>query len=238
MNELILKQINKDYPTKLNDMKVYTPAISEYLKTYEGKEILAHELMRIISKYLEINIKSRAINSSGAIELIFEYIITECSNLELQEIDFIFRSGIMGKFGVIYNDISIDTICGKDGWIETYYKEFRKLRPEPTQQIKHDLTGKEITKEQFLNNNPKEKVYSELREILYKATTNLLRIEDVKLFYKLKELTLNDFKDDSEIYCAEYHKLSDDLKGCIGEMNYILQKHKEFILANIYKTKK
>lgn len=202
-------------------------------------ENVTTEIYRIMAEYMALNIKSRSINTATGLDVLFEYITEECGNLELQELNFIFKSGIMGKFGIIYNDISIDTICGKDGWFETYYRDYRKLRPEPkVNNVIPKLTGKEITEQQFYNENPDQKIYSELRTIRNKALTNTLKLDDVKLFYTSKGLSLDDFKDDQEVYSYNYFQMDEEIRNCIGEMNYILEQHMNFILANIYKTKK
>ncbi len=78
----------------------------------------------------------------------------------------------------------------------------------------------------------------QLSDIERKAKGNFLKLEDVKTFYKLKGLSLNDFKDDQEVYSYNYFQMDEQIRSCIGEMNYILEQHRNFILANIYKTKK
>jgi len=116
-------------PAKVQDLK-YDKSISEILVNKENHKPISGTIILILSTYLPLNLKGRAIKESMAINLIIEYIKSECANLELQEIEFVIKSGIMGKFGTIFNDISIDTICGKDGWFEVYYRDFRKLRPQ------------------------------------------------------------------------------------------------------------
>ena len=160
----VVKYIQKQYPATINEMK-FTPSIGELKKDFESEVILRDEIMKIAASYLSLNIKSKSINSDTGLMLVVDFILEECSNLEIQEINFIFKSGIMGKFGVIYNDISIDTICGKDGWIETYYKDFRKLRPEKKQEEVIRLTGKEMTIEDFHAKNPEYKLKYDLHGI-------------------------------------------------------------------------
>lgn len=224
------------YKNKINDF--YPENSINDIIILGHKNELTVEIYKIMSTYLSANIKGKAITNHNSLDMIFEYITEECGNLELQEINFVFKSGVMGKFGIIYNDISIDTICGKDGWFETYYRDFRKFRPDPKQnQIKDKLTGKEITEAQFYNNNPDQKVYGELRTIRNKALNNVLKLDDVKLFYTSKGLTLNDLKDDIEVYSYNYFQMDEEIRKCIGEMNYCMEQHRNFILNNIYKTK-
>jgi len=211
-------------------------SISDLIK-FGFIENVTIEIYRIISEYLAINIKSKSINTSAGISIIFEYITEECSNLELQEINFIFKSGVMGKFGVIYNDISIDTICGKDGWFETYYREYRKLRTEPTKKEDVRMSGKEMTEPEFLEKYPEYKDQIRLRDLLLMAKSFKITTKEAKEFYLIKELTLNDFKDDCEIYSGQYHRLPENEKQCFTETQYLNNCHCSFIIQNFNKVK-
>jgi len=227
--------IPSEYKTKINDFNPEN-SISDLIK-FGFIENVTIEIYRIISEYLAINIKSKSINTSAGISIIFEYITEECSNLELQEINFIFKSGVMGKFGVIYNDISIDTICGKDGWFETYYKEYRKLRPEPTKKEDARMSGKEMTEPEFLEKYPEYKDQIRLRDLLLMAKSFKITTKEAKEFYLIKELTLNDFKDDCEIYSGQYHSLPENEKQCFTETQYLNNCHCSFIIQNFNKVK-
>lgn len=229
----VVKYIQKQYPATINEMK-FTPSIGELKKDFESEVILRDEIMKIAASYLSLNIKSKSINSDTGLMLVVDFILEECSNLEIQEINFIFKSGIMGKFGVIYNDISIDTICGKDGWIETYYKDFRKLRPEKKQDEVIRLTGKEMTIEDFHAKNPEYKLKYDLHGIYYQAKRYKTTIEDAKQFYLIKGLSLDDFKDDFQFYSKEYQ----NQKLIKGEMLYITERFRKFIIENVFKNKK
>jgi hypothetical protein len=189
----------------------------------------------IIVTLKALNIKSKSINTDEGLMLVIDYILEECGNLELQEVNFIFRNGIMGKFGVIYNDISIDTICGKEGWIEIYYRDFRKFKKEKIEceDSSVKLTGKEITLEEFHSKNPELKDRYVLNQIYQKAKEFKISIEDAKTFYKVKGLSLNDFKDDCEYFCVLWNKTS----KIVPEMDYIKECFRRFILENIFKTK-
>jgi hypothetical protein len=138
----IQKYIKTEYPSKISQME-FSLSISELKSDFQSEIILRDEIMKIAAKWLSLNIKSRVINNENGLIVLVDYILDDCSNLELQEIDFVFRNGVLGKLGVIFNDISIDTVVG---WFEKYYSEFRILRTEP---IKKDtsivLSGKEIS---------------------------------------------------------------------------------------------
>lgn len=224
-------------PYKIQDLK-YDKSISEILMIKENENPVHGTIILILSTYLPMNVKSKAITSKEAINLLIEFIKNECGNLELQEVEFVIKSGIIGKFGTIYNDISIDTICGKDGWFETYYKEYRKLRPEPTKNEDVRMSGKEMTESEFLEKYPEFKEKIRLRDLLILAKSGKITTKEAKEFYLMKTLTLNDFKDDCEIYSFDYHSLPEDQKEIFTETQYLNYRHCNFIILNAYKTKK
>ena len=82
-----------EYKKKIQDFKEEN-SLSELIK-HGFIENVTIEIYRIIGDYLSINIKSKSINTSAGISVLFEYITEECGNLELQEINFIFKSGSM-----------------------------------------------------------------------------------------------------------------------------------------------
>lgn len=100
-------------------------------------------------------------------------------------------------------------------------------------EIRPKFTGELMTLEEFHNLNPEFKERWYLPEILEKAKSNTLKLDDVKNFYKLKRLTLNDFKDDQQIYSYNYWNFHQG-KGHT-EMQYILDQHRLFILKNYLK---
>lgn len=230
----VVNYVKKEYPVKILDM-IPTYSIGELNNGYENEIVIRSELMLIMAKWLSLNIKSKSINTDEGLMLVIDYILEDCSNLELQEVNFIFRNGVMGKFGVIYNDISIDTICGKEGWIESYYKDFRKFKKDKIEcedsSIK--LTGKEMTLEEFHAKNPDLKNRYSLNQIYIKAKEFKISIEDAKMFYKIKGLSLDDFKDDCEYFCILWNKSS----KVVPEIEYIKECFRRFILENIFKTK-
>jgi hypothetical protein len=102
-------------------------------------------------------------------------------------------------------------------------------------EIRNKLTGAKMTFEQFHELNPEYKPRCYLPEIVEKAKTGKLKIEDVKNFYKLKGLTLDDFKDDTEVYSYNYWNFHHF--GEFNEMSYIIEQHRKFILENYLKKK-
>lgn len=106
----------------------YALSVSELSKIDKIKTKV--KITEIIFKYLSISSKVKNI-SDFFIEILVEHIVNSCSYLELSEIDYIFKNGILGKLGNNYQEISIDTITGETGWIENYRKNERVKRPEP-----------------------------------------------------------------------------------------------------------
>lgn len=147
----------------------------------------------IMITYLGLNIKSKAITNKMQQELVVEHILNNCGNLEPQEIEYIFREGIKGQFGPIFNDISIDTICGRDGWIETYYKEYRHRKPqhEQTSQPKENA----ISQKEFYKRNPdlkRQRKIKDLQERLKGKPTSTTKY-DLKYYMKLINMSENDY---------------------------------------------
>ena len=216
----------------------FTPSIGELKKDFESEVILRDEIMKIAASYLSLNIKSKSINSDAGLIIVVDFILEECSNLELQEINFIFRSGVMGKFGVIYNDISIDTICGKNGWIETYYKTDRKDKNETVNlETKERFSGNEMSVEEFYKRNHEAAKRAMIKNIVEKAKTRRAKMPELKQFYKLKELTLNDLKDDMEALSKQYYQLSENERAAIKYEQYESIWLNDFIINNQYKVK-
>ena len=94
--------------------------ISEIKK--ENIKDLKNTLILIMAKTLELNPKGRTITNPDSFNLLSEVIINRFGELELQEIEFALKYGIVGAYGTIYNELSIDTVFG---WILTY-KEIDK----------------------------------------------------------------------------------------------------------------
>jgi hypothetical protein len=140
---------------------VSTPEVMKYELSLSDLSLIDKkrtklELTKIIAKYLSVSAKVKNI-SEVWYELIVDHLLTNCKNLELQEIDFIFKNGIMGRLVNNYQEISIDTICGIGGWIETYYRDIRIKRLEPGTIAQYEMNGKEMTYAEFLEKNPEYK---------------------------------------------------------------------------------
>lgn len=165
----------------VTEMKIGVYSISELAKIDEKNTKI--EIVKIISKYLAMTSKVKNLNEIW-FQLITDHILSECKNLELQEIDFIFKKGIMGAMGNNYQEIFIDTITGVDGWIENYYKNYRKLRPDPNQnQDTFQLTGKEITYQEFLIRNPEYASKSKECNIIMLAKNGEVSIDLLKQYF-------------------------------------------------------
>ncbi len=176
--KISLDVITQYFGSEYND-EIY-PELNEKLSMIliaESKKVTKATIAIIIGKYLSMTGKAKNI-SKDMISILVDYLMVHCNNLELQEIDFIFKNGILGKFGTIYDEIYLDTITGDKGWIERYYSDYRNLRQEPYSQniidlsklnkdqlieyrksnnnsIKdYELTGKEISYDEFLKSNP------------------------------------------------------------------------------------
>jgi hypothetical protein len=215
----------------ITEMVKYTPQIKDLLNV--DSKITRAKILEIINRNLSMNLKGRIVDNKYAVNCIVDFIVKRCQNAEIQEIDYIFRCGVMGMYGAIYNDISIDTICGAEGWVESYYINDRPNRPEPQfitnaslenkysvliptgnkDEYERDLYRREwkerenpITIEQFFEKNPEYIQKKELSEIYGKAKTKKITIDDARQFYLIKGFTLNEFKDDMEYYSQNFYK--------------------------------
>lgn len=246
----------------ISELTEYKPSISELLKIGKipinenneqrlvaSEKIVRTKILFIMMEYLNSNVKSRGVVQSLAVNNILDFIIDCCSNLEINEIEFIFKSGVSGRYGVIYNDISIDTVIGKNGWIEQYYLNDRKKRPEPNNIINANLDNKysvlvptgnkdeydrdlymrewkerenPITVEQFFEMNPEYKMKKELTELFHKAKSNKIVLSDAKKFYNIKGFNDNDFKDDMEFYSKNYFKLLETKQATLKEIDSLI----------------
>lgn len=150
------------------------PKINALLKHDTTKTV--GTIAKIITDYLSINIKSKMIQSEKAFKLLLEDILTNFGYLEIQEIEWIMKQGVLGKYGIIYNEISIDTICGKDGWIQQYIQNERIERPKPTTQ-KAIQEGKPLTIDEYYERHPELREKRKKIELQYKLATNNVTIE-------------------------------------------------------------
>lgn len=229
------KYIKEDYPAKIDEFQ-HTLTIGEMEVDALSSIQLTAEITRIIKRWVKVNPKCEAVSNEDAIDLIIEHIFDKCKNLEIQEINYIFKEGVKGTFGTLYSQVGIDTITGIDGWIENYYKLYRIKRSEPKRlEIEIKLNGNEMTSEQYFAKYPEEKAKRELLEIFTKAKQGLVTFEDAKKFYKIKGLTGDDYKDDMQIYSHNYFAAHQDMG--YSENSYCLEQHRKFILNNFLKNK-
>ncbi|MFZ1786673.1 MAG: hypothetical protein WAT92_00115, partial [Saprospiraceae bacterium] len=158
-----------------------------------------------------------------ALEMIVEDIFVNYSFLTVQEVEFILKNGIMGKYGLIYNDISIDTLMGVGGWFDTYDKTFIKSKVAKSEPKIY--SGKEKPMAEWYEIYPELKIVSKCRDMT-------LELKDVKDWYKLKGFGLDKYKQDCEMYSKSFFKIDEELreKGKLSEMGYILNQHRDFIL--------
>ena len=152
MNELI------KYEEKVRTLPIKVEDVRHGLTI---KDLPDHDkkigISSIMYKYLSNNVKGKGLLTPDQVNLVTEFIINDCSNLQLEEINLIFRNGVLGRYGTIFNDISMDVICGKDGWIEQFYKNDRPKRKEVQEVEEITYTGNEMTLEQFYEKYPEEK---------------------------------------------------------------------------------
>lgn len=221
-------------PSKVTEMKPNL-SLTQLKKMVKNEDILKAGILIIAQKYLSLVDKGKMINKESALEILVDDILENSSNLELQDIDFIFKNGIKGKFGVIYNDIGLDTILGKDGWIETYYKEYRILRPEGNEKIiEVEIPKNAISEDEYFKKYPDAEKRVKINRLFVKAKSNQLQLSDILEFYILKGYTENECTEDLEIIKKEYQE---NEYNSVTESIYILNWGKNFILSNYKKTK-
>jgi len=192
-------------PKRLEDMK---PAMSLKQEVEKNEYLTKANILNIMLKWLALNVKGRSLTESEQMDLIIDHFITFCSNLELQEVEFIFREGIKGRYGVIFNAIDIDTICGKDGWIELYYKQDRSKRPEQNEVLQiSEPKGEVVTERQFLKNNPEIKRQKKVFELQQKIRDKKISPSkyDLKYIFKLLGYT-------QQNYFAQLAKIKQDFE--------------------------
>jgi len=192
-------------PKRLEDMK---PAMSLKQEVERNEYLTKANILNIMLRWLALNVKGRSLTESEQMDLIIDHFITFCSNLELQEVEFIFREGIKGRYGVIFNAIDIDTICGKDGWIELYYKQDRSKRPEQNEVLQiSEPKGEVVTERQFLKNNPEIKRQKKVFELQQKIRDKKISPSkyDLKYIFKLLGYT-------QQNYFAQLAKIKQDFE--------------------------
>lgn len=235
----------------IDEYKKYYPTISELAKIDLTKTKI--EMVKIMAKYLSISSKVKNLNDTWY-ELIIEHLNQNCKNLELSEIDYIFKNGIMGTLGNNYQEIAIDTITGENGWIETYYKKIRIYRPEPKiEEIETKTSGKEITIDEFYKRNPSYKARLRILEIAQKneITFDLINefYNDVEFVEKTKQEIIASIPKMIEEYnslCDKYEANNNivtaiEIRKKLANLNKILvnadgtERNEEQIILNIFR---
>lgn len=209
-------------PALVRDMQ-YQPTIREMMQQPDQVNPVKGTIAVIAAKYLALNIKGKSLTQAAAFDIMVEHIVSECSNLEIQEIDYIFRSGVLGKFGTIYNDISLDTICGADGWIETYYRDHRKMRPDPQKHDEYALPGAaDMTESEFYDRNPEYRTWVTIRHIIQSAADGMITIDDVATVYTAYGYTQDDLDHDVETHHHNYTYLPAEYRQSVSVDRYTL----------------
>jgi len=205
-------------PARIEEMFKYQPSINMLLENHKETDI-KKVIYMVIMKYLQaFDIDRIKINDAG-VEILVEQIILEHGNLELQELEYALKKGLVGAYGAIYGDIRIDTVFT---WFTTYKEQDRRNRPEPAhKEVEYKLTGEERTLEEYYKRYPEEEKKLRVVAILDKAKQGKIRIDDIKEYYKNKGLTLNDLKDDMEVLSAKYQNMSVEYKSSMTENQYI-----------------
>ncbi len=188
----------------------YALSVSELSKIDQIKTKI--KITEIAFKYLSISSKVKNI-SDLFIEILVEHIVNSCSNLELSEIDYIFKNGILGKLGNNYQEISIDTITGETGWIENYYSKERSKRPEP-ETIKNDfeVSKNAITYAEWLKNNPNESNIYRKYDLRQLVKNGSISMDIVKEYFNDDDFVnskITKFKAYIPKLIAEHPKLTD-----------------------------
>lgn len=91
--------------------------------------------------------------------------------------------------------------------------------------------------EEYYKRNPESAKRAMIKDIVEKAKTRRAKMPELKQFYKLKELTLNDLKDDMEALSKQYYQLSENERAAIKYEQYESIWLNDFIINNQYKVK-
>lgn len=201
-----IKEFIENLPSKVEDIR-YSLSIAE-IDVLHVKMAITY----IMNKYLTNNIKGKAIIEAEQIKMIIDFFIEECSNLQIEEIAIIFKNGVLGRYGAIYNDISIDTICGINGWVEMYYQNDRKKINEPKNEIRINYSGNEMTYNEWLELNPDIKNKIKIKEIEQIIKSNKGTIITVIEYCKMLG---HDWEDKKIKLMKEYEK-----SGCKDVINF------------------
>lgn len=120
-------------PMRIQDMTDHQNSLNDFMKLGSNVQTsLTASIAIIVTKYVGM-VQNDILNSEAKTKLLCETIINNFGNLELQEVEYVLKNGVAGRFGTIYRTVDISTICGvgENCWFENYYKTDRQSRPEP-----------------------------------------------------------------------------------------------------------
>lgn len=207
----------------------YALSVSELSKIDQIKTKI--KITEIIFKYLSISSKVKNI-SDFFIEILVEHIVNSCSNLELSEIDYIFKNGILGKLGNNYQEISIDTITGETGWIENYYSKERAKRPEP-ELPKIEVSKTAMTYQEWIEKNPDQKNNLRKYDLMMLIKNGSISMDIVKEYFNDDDFVnskISEFKSYIPKLISEHTKLSDQYNS---EKNLLKRRELKIKLESI-----
>lgn len=219
--------------TKIEQMKVYQPSINELIQKY-GSEKVIEVIKMLLREYLQIY-NTEMINSNKlGVKILIDEIISQHGNLELQEVEFLIKKGLVGTYGPIYSEIRIDTIFN---WIIQYKENHRINRPEPGQkQLEYIPEKGDMTLVEYFKKNPEAKNKVLLHELLLKAKQYKCDANEAKMFYELKGMTGQDYKDDIEIISKQYFEMPEEHKKTYSESDHLKMWINQFIIENYNKS--
>ena len=99
-----------------------------------------------------------------AMEMLVNDIVQEDSQLTIPDVVLMLKNGVKGKYGKFYGRIGLDTILGKDGWIEQY-KEARAIELESLIKAKQNAYNgrKYVPNENDISSDKFHKLHPELK---------------------------------------------------------------------------
>ena len=203
----IINYESKSIPAKIEQLNTYEPSLNEWIEKNElaKKEILQY-VISIAVKYLKL-VDNNILQDADRIKILAETIIAEFGNLEMQEIEFVFKKGATGQLGTIYKTVDIATITGigDNCWFENYYKNYRSKRPDCNPFFKNekgeyvdnsdvDISANAITYDEFIKKNPDKKDVLFLSKILREIKDGKsVEFSDVCKVMKIKGIKVDEW---------------------------------------------
>lgn len=199
-------------PSDIRQMSTSAPSLNQYLRNDKNlKRELLSAIVVISSKYLKM-IENNIINDEDKLFLLAETILSEFGNLELQEIEYVFKKGITGKFGTIYKTVDIATITGigDNCWFENYYKNHRPKR-ETKNEV--EISKNAISYEEYIEKNPDQRDLLFLFDIRIRVKNQTITIDEILKVLEIKGI-------DSKSWYNETKKQY-NVKMKVNEIDYI-----------------